>query len=231
LEPIKQAVPVTTVIDKAPPKTVRKETTKMVPCVIPYDKSPKSGHASNPEEESDKETSKEEEMPHRVPPPPPPQPQPRPAHFPKQGPTFPSPSSRIQFGGVLTRHSVPPLSSPVRLPVPPSNIPPRMLGPTNLSTRPSTSPSVVRHTASPSNLSVRPSIPSSNVPVSPSTSSSAAPPTKNVHSKSDNKSYKSTIMEPFSNMDEENDSDDEVPLERIPNACVPAPLPTRPVAF
>ncbi|GFS36750.1 PHD-type domain-containing protein [Trichonephila inaurata madagascariensis] len=42
--------------------------------------------------------------------------------------------------------------------------------------------------------------------------------------------FTSTIIQPFSNIDDENDSDDEVPLERIPPTA-PASLPAKSLSF
>ncbi|KFM72165.1 Remodeling and spacing factor 1, partial [Stegodyphus mimosarum] len=141
-EPIRETVTVVTVRDKAPLRIVKKEATKMVPCVIPYDKSPKSGHGTTPEEESDKEVPKEKE------------------------------------------------SLPLATKAP---------GPSNVS--------------------------QPNLPVSQTFSINKTPAV--IQPTPERKPFTSTIMEPFSNIDEGDDSDDEVPLERIPTTCVPNPHPNK----
>ncbi|GFR33420.1 PHD-type domain-containing protein, partial [Trichonephila clavata] len=133
VEPTKEKVAVVNVKDKVPLRTVKKEATKMVPCVIPYDKSPKSGHSTTPDEENEEAVKDKAE----------------------------SVSSAVKQ-----------LSFTKKVPT--------------LSTSRSHNP--------------------------------AARP------------FASTIIQPFSNIDDENDSDDEVPLERIPPTA-PASLPTKSLSF
>ncbi|CAL1277253.1 unnamed protein product [Larinioides sclopetarius] len=133
VEPIKEKVVVMTVKNKPPQRTVKKDATKMVPCVIPYDKSPKSGHGAIADEEGDKEINKNK----------------------------------------------------------------------------TDSTSTTKH------LSFPKMVTTSNVIRAPNPSS---------------KPFTSTIIQPFSNIDDENDSDDEVPLERIPTTA-PTSIPTKSLSF
>lgn len=228
LEPNKPTLTVIPVSEKTHPKTVRKEATKMVPCVIPYEKPPKGSQVFAPGDEIDNCSSKEEEplrpaLSNR-----------HPIHIPKQSAVYapPPPSnSRIQYGGALPRHSAPPISSPMRPSIPSSNLQSRMPVPTNLSTRPSPTSVVMQHSSPSSRMPLRPPVPIGK-PAPPPLSSVAptVPPSKQTIPSKPEKPYKSTIMEPFSNMDDENESDDEVPLERIPTA-VPVPSQNRPVSY
>ncbi|XP_042904607.1 microtubule-associated protein futsch [Parasteatoda tepidariorum] len=127
-------VPTAVAREKPAIRTIKKDATKMVPCVIPYVKSPKSGHATTPDEESDKEIPKEKD------------------------------SSKLPFAKSL------PASASVSLQ--PSSVPPS--GSKNVVSQPG----------------------------------------------SESRPFASTIMEPFSNMDEE--SEDSVPLERIPTSVPPS---------
>ncbi|XP_055938016.1 uncharacterized protein LOC129968189 [Argiope bruennichi] len=133
VEPIKEKVVVMTVKDKPPQRTVKKDATKMVPCVIPYDKSPKSGHGATADEESDKEINK-------------------------------SKTDNVSAAKHLSF--------------------PKMAATSN----------VIR----------------------------ASNPTT--------KPFTSTIIQPFSNIDDENDSDDDVPLERIPNTAATS-IPTKSLSY
>lgn len=225
LELNKPTITVTPVSEKTHPKTVRKEATKMVPCVIPYEKPPKGSQVFSPGDEADNCSSKEEEPlhpalsnRHSIP-------------IPKQSAVYapPPPRSRIQYSGALPRHSVSPISSPMRPSM--SNLQSRMPVPTNLSTRPSPSSVVIQHSSPSSRMPLRPPVPVGK-PAPPPLSSAAptAPPSKQTVPSKSEKPYKSTIMEPFSNMEDENESDEEVPLERIPTA-VPAPSQNRPVSY
>ncbi|PRD24728.1 UNVERIFIED_CONTAM: hypothetical protein NCL1_42915 [Trichonephila clavipes] len=133
VEPTKEKVAVANVKDKVPLRTVKKEATKMVPCVIPYDKSPKSGHSTTPDEENEEAVKDKAE-------------------------SVSSVAKQLSF------------------------------------TKKVPTPSASRS----HNPTARP--------------------------------FTSTIIQPFSNIDDENDSDDEVPLERIPPTA-PASLPTKSLSF
>ncbi|GIY23303.1 remodeling and spacing factor 1 [Caerostris darwini] len=134
IESVKEKLAVVTIKDKPPQRTVKKDVTKMVPCIIPYDKSPKSGHGTNPDEENDKELNKDK------------------ADY------IPASVKQLPFNKKVATTSVSRSANP----------------------------------------SVRP--------------------------------FSSTIIQPFSNIDDENDSDDEVPLERIP-AVAPTPLPSKALSY
>ncbi|GFU34216.1 remodeling and spacing factor 1 [Nephila pilipes] len=133
VESPKEKVVVGNVKDKVPLRTVKKEATKMVPCVIPYDKSPKSGHGTTPDEENEEVVKDKTE-------------------------------SALNAAKQLSFTKKIPIASASR----------------------------------PHNTTARP--------------------------------FTSSIIQPFSNIDDENDSDDEVPLERIPPTA-PAPLPPKSLSF
>ncbi|XP_054719211.1 histone-lysine N-methyltransferase SETD1B-like [Uloborus diversus] len=140
---MKEKINISAAQDKGSVRPVKKDTTKMVPCVIPYEKSPKSGPGVTFEDESDKISKIKE------------------SNLKTVMPSHPT-KTAIQLN--------PPAAKFIEKAPPRVNLPP-----------------------------------------------------------AENKSFSGTIMEPFD--EDDPDSDDEVPLERIPTACVPTPLSNKPPTY